>query len=136
MPCTVHRLRKSSRLKWREQPAGDLGSRMADTIAAAFEEGHDSCIIIGADIPRIGVDHVRNALEALTQGRDMVLGPAEDGGYYLVGVAKGSDMSKDRLARIFCPGAPMAIKWGTSAVLQQQGSDSIFSQVLLKAFLK
>ena len=99
---------------------------MAQTIAAAFEEGHDACIIVGADIPGITVSHVRNALEALSQGRDMVLGPAEDGGYFLVGVAKGREISKERLSRVFCPDAPATIEWGTSAVLQQQGIESSF----------
>ena len=83
---------------------------MASTIAAAFEEGHDACVIVGADIPGIGVAHVRPALEALSQGRDMVLGPAEDGGYYLVGVAKSPDMTRDRLSRVFCPDAPAVIE--------------------------
>ena len=118
----LHRQRRFSQLKWREQPEGDLGRRMASTIAAAFEEGHDACVIVGADIPGIGVAHVRPALEALSQGRDMVLGPAEDGGYYLVGVAKSPDMTRDRLSRVFCPDAPV-IEWGTSAVLQQQVID-------------
>ena len=56
----------------------------------------------------------------------MVLGPAEDGGYYLVGVAKGQYMSADRLWRLFCPVATPAIEWGTSAVLQQQEIHSYF----------
>ena len=56
-PCPAYRLRRSiqggraSRLKWREQPEGDLGHKMAATVAAAFEEGHDACIIVGADVP-------------------------------------------------------------------------------------
>lgn len=125
--CLSHRLRKSTQLKWREQPEGDLGRRMASTIAAALEEGHDACIIVGADIPGIGVQHVRSALDALSQGRQMVLGPAGDGGYYLVGVARGTEMSKDRLLRVFCPDAVHKIDWGTPEVLRQQGIHSCFS---------
>ena len=109
---------------------------MASTIAAAFEEGHDACVIVGADIPGIGVAHVRPALEALSQGRDMVLGPAEDGGYYLVGVAKSPDMTRDRLSRVFCPDAPAVIEWGTSAVLQQQGIDTFPVPVKCKVKLE
>ena len=93
---------------------------MASTIAAALEEGHDACIIVGADIPGIGVQHVRSALDALSQGSQMVLGPAGDGGYYLVGFARGPEISKDRLSQVFCPGAGATIKWGTSDVLGQQ----------------
>ena len=51
-------------MKRREQPQGDLGHKMAATVTAAFEEGHDACIIVGADVPGIGVGHVRFALEA------------------------------------------------------------------------
>ena len=119
--CT-HRLRKCPRLKWREQPGGDLGRRMASTVAAAFEEGHGACIIVGGDIPGITAGHVDLALESL-RGRDMVLGPAVDGGFYLVGVAKRQSAPPVDLERLFCPVGPAtAIDWGTSAVLQQQGN--------------
>ena len=50
-PCPAYRLRRSSRLKCREQPEGDLGHKMAATVADAFEEGHNACIIVGADVP-------------------------------------------------------------------------------------
>ncbi|MDE2012602.1 MAG: TIGR04282 family arsenosugar biosynthesis glycosyltransferase [Alphaproteobacteria bacterium] len=62
------------------QAGGDLGRRMAQ---AARTGG--PCVIVGADIPGLSPAILRAALDAV-QRFDLVLGPARDGGYYLVGV--------------------------------------------------
>lgn len=59
-----------------EQGEGDLGARLARVEAPA--------ILLGADIPNLSPRHLLRAHEAL-QSKDMVIGPAQDGGYYLLG---------------------------------------------------
>ncbi len=67
-----------------EQGQGDLGRRMQDVLTAALT--HSSrCVLIGSDCPDIDRAYVASAFAALARS-DVVLGPAEDGGYGLVGV--------------------------------------------------
>ncbi|MEM9186112.1 MAG: TIGR04282 family arsenosugar biosynthesis glycosyltransferase [Planctomycetota bacterium] len=71
---------------WRleAQCDGDLGCRMQAYFAEAFSRGHQRVLLLGADSPDVPRGLVRDALEALDKHR-LVLGPTEDGGYYLVG---------------------------------------------------
>jgi hypothetical protein len=66
------------------QARGDLGARMAAAIKAAPP---GPVIIIGADAPGVTKDRIRAAFRALA-GADAVFGPAADGGYWLVGIAR------------------------------------------------
>ena len=66
----------------RAQARGGLGVRMAHAIAA-MPPG--PVVLIGSDIPGIRPDHIARAFRALA-ARDVVFGPAEDGGYWLIGV--------------------------------------------------
>jgi rSAM/selenodomain-associated transferase 1 len=66
------------------QREGPLGGRMRATIAARVAEGCAQVILIGADTPHLPVPFVHRAFEALDEA-DVVLGPSEDGGYYLIG---------------------------------------------------
>ncbi|MBI3863082.1 MAG: TIGR04282 family arsenosugar biosynthesis glycosyltransferase [Planctomycetia bacterium] len=72
-------------LKYRDQGAGDLGPRLARATADAFLAGARRVIVIGTDCPALSVQHLRGAHDALVEA-DVVLGPAADGGYYLIGV--------------------------------------------------
>lgn len=67
----------------RRQSGGDLGARMADAFARAFARGAQRVAIVGSDVPSLTREDVREAFDAL-EHRDVVLGPAHDGGYYLV----------------------------------------------------
>ena len=67
------------------QPGGDLGARMLAAIAA----GAGATLVIGTDCPAFTADHLRAAASALHDGADVVLIPAEDGGYVLIG-ARGA----------------------------------------------
>jgi len=66
------------------QTAGDLGARMAAYFARAFAAGFCRVVLIGTDSPTLPRRFVAQAFEALMRN-DVVLGPAEDGGYYLIG---------------------------------------------------
>ncbi|GAA4381289.1 TIGR04282 family arsenosugar biosynthesis glycosyltransferase [Hymenobacter koreensis] len=69
------------------QPAGELGERMQHAFTAAFENGATAAVIIGTDCPELSGELLRDAFEQLTT-HDVVLGPALDGGYYLLGMRR------------------------------------------------
>ncbi len=77
-------------LAYEAQCDGDLGARMAATIAARLAEGAERVVVIGADCPTVDADLVRAAFDALDRS-DVVLGPAHDGGYYLIGMTRLHD---------------------------------------------
>ena len=90
------------------QEGSDLGERMANAFARAFEEGHDRALLIGSDIPDLSAPLLADALESL-DGHDAVLGPAEDGGYYLIGFNRNA----------FLPAVFRGIAWSTPTVFQE-----------------
>lgn len=74
----------------RTQGRGHLGDRMARMLA--LSHGGPACVI-GADIPSIGRKHIAEAFKALGN-HDAVLGPAHDGGYWLIGLKHPSRQPK------------------------------------------
>jgi rSAM/selenodomain-associated transferase 1 len=75
----------------KRQVGGDLGSRMynafADVFAQSAETGVERAVLIGSDIPYIDARLLREYLDEL-YGNRVVLGPSEDGGYYLIGFTR------------------------------------------------
>ena len=65
----------------------DLGERMLNAFKDGFEAGYKRIVLIGSDLPDIDAIYITRGLEALEE-RDVVFGPAEDGGYYLIGLSK------------------------------------------------
>jgi len=93
-------------LFYQAQGEGDLGERMARAFAQAFESGMERVILVGTDIPGLNEGRVQKAFEKL-QDHELVLGPAKDGGYYLIGL---------------CWPMPLlfrGVAWGTSDVFSQ-----------------
>jgi rSAM/selenodomain-associated transferase 1 len=86
------------------QAGGDLGRRLAAFFADQIRAGAERTVVLGTDSPTLPLDHVEQAFRELEHA-DVVLGPATDGGYYLVGCAR-------RLPPIFD-----GIAWGTPRVL-------------------
>lgn len=74
-------------LLYRAQNDGDLGARMARSFEEAFIDGADRVVLIGTDIPRISEEIIHQAFCRLQQD-DLVFGPTEDGGYYLIGMRR------------------------------------------------
>ncbi|MFO0701359.1 MAG: TIGR04282 family arsenosugar biosynthesis glycosyltransferase [Nitrospira sp.] len=68
-----------------DQVGDDLGARMNQAFDSTFKRGHHQVMIIGTDVPTLPLDHFKQAL-ALLDSHDLVLGPALDGGYYLIGL--------------------------------------------------
>ena len=90
--------------KW-VQRGNDLGERMLDAVGRALEEA-GRVLLLGTDCPVLLAGYLEKAFRALERS-DVVIGPAEDGGYVLLGLKK-LDASLFR-----------GIAWGTSAVLDQ-----------------
>lgn len=90
----------------REQGEGDLGARMERATREALGEGATAVAVIGADCPRLTAAHLGAAFAALCEN-ETVLGPATDGGYYLIGLRRPR-------AELF-----HGIAWSTAAVLAQ-----------------
>ncbi len=71
--------------EYRPQCSGDLGLRMKRSFEDAFMAGANTAVIIGTDIPHITHEIIQKAFDVLKQ-KNIVLGPAKDGGYYLIGL--------------------------------------------------
>ncbi|WP_338462655.1 TIGR04283 family arsenosugar biosynthesis glycosyltransferase [Synechococcus elongatus IITB7] len=88
------------------QAEGDLGDRLYQAFQAAQQAGKNRTVIIGCDCPSITPDHLTAAFQAL-ETADVVLGPATDGGYWLIGLRQPQ-------AQLF-----QDIDWGSDRVLAQ-----------------
>ncbi len=71
----------------RNQVGADLGERMSNAITQVLEEGAQTAILIGTDCPPIDRNHLDAAARALVD-HDVVISPAEDGGYGLIGMRR------------------------------------------------
>jgi rSAM/selenodomain-associated transferase 1 len=88
------------------QSEGDLGTRMACFFADRLAEGADAVVLLGTDSPTLPLAFVGQAFDELAQA-NVILGPATDGGYYLIGCS-------GKVPPLF-----EGIHWGTSTVLRQ-----------------
>lgn len=71
-------------IAFQAQDGNNLGEKMANAFAAAFASGVESAVLIGTDAPDLSTKIIVRAFSALTD-HDAVIGPAADGGYYLIG---------------------------------------------------
>lgn len=69
--------------RWEVQRGDDLGARMRDAFDLRFGDGFDRVVIVGSDCPRLRREHLIGAVKALRDAA-VVLGPAADGGYWMV----------------------------------------------------
>ena len=106
------------------QQGNDLGERLKNVLDAAWKLRYQPCVVIGTDSPDLPNTYLQEAFEALRPGsesHDLVLGPSEDGGYYLIGL-------KWRHPELFTE-----ITWSTNQVLEQtlQRANSLHLRVHL-----
>ncbi len=71
--------------EYRPQRGTDLGARMKNAFTDCFSEGFKSVVLIGSDFPDLPRKIIEDAFTALDSSRDAVIGPAVDGGYYMIG---------------------------------------------------
>jgi uncharacterized protein len=99
----------------RPQPPGDLGTRMLAAVATST----GPVLVIGTDCPALTEAHLRSAAMALRDGNDVVLIPAERGGYVLLGMRKAQP-------RLFSN-----IAWGGSSVLADTRARIVEQRLIL-----
>jgi uncharacterized protein len=93
-------------LFYREQPAGDLGDRMCAAFRSAFDQGYQTVMLIGTDCPGLTTALLHQSFAEL-QKQVVTIGPAIDGGYYLIGLQR------------LVPELFKGISWSTDTVLQE-----------------
>jgi rSAM/selenodomain-associated transferase 1 len=89
-------------VKLARQPGGDLGARMLAAL-----DGACPAIVIGTDCPVLGAKHLRGSADALREGADAAIIPAEDGGYVLIGLRQPR------------PNLFADMQWGTATVMAE-----------------
>jgi rSAM/selenodomain-associated transferase 1 len=92
--------------RFRPQRGGDVGEVMSIAFSGMFEDGAAKAVLTGTDIPGLHRGIIKQAFSDL-DGSDVVIGPAEDGGYYLIGMK----LPRPELFR--------GISWGTARVLRE-----------------
>jgi len=90
--------------KKKVQMGSDLGHKMTDAFKTSFEKSASKVVIIGSDSAEIDAEIIEEAFEKLAEN-DVVVGPARDGGYYLLGMNK------------FHPQLFEGVEWSTDKVL-------------------
>jgi hypothetical protein len=93
-------------LKYIHQNDGDIGQRMNHAFEQAFQSGCERVVVMGCDCPQNDGSNVSAAFDALNE-KDMVIGPAVDGGYYLIGLRKP------------VPELFTGMDWGSASVFEQ-----------------
>ncbi|HEY5931654.1 MAG TPA: TIGR04282 family arsenosugar biosynthesis glycosyltransferase [Nitrospira sp.] len=88
-----------------DQVGDDLGARMNQAFQTLFAHGYRQILLIGTDVPTLPLAHFKQALTSL-ENHDLVLGPALDGGYYLIGLKRPN------------PELFVDIPWSTDQVLR------------------
>ena len=94
------------KLLYQPQNEGDLGARLVCAFQQGFQAGMERIVVIGSDCPEVKPKQMIKAFNHLQQN-DLVLGPAKDGGYYLIGLRQPQ------------PDLFQNIAWGTAKVFQQ-----------------
>ena len=100
----------SSIYQKQQQDGNDLGMRMHNAFQEAFNNNYNKVVIIGSDLYELHSNHINDAFAALDK-KEFVIGPAHDGGYYLLGM-------KYLYSQVF-----KNKDWGTSSVLQDTLND-------------
>lgn len=91
---------------YQPQSTGDLGDRLKNAFQWAFDQGSQKILVMGIDCPGITLEHLQNAFTAL-DNYPMAIGPALDGGYYLLALKQVN------------PSYFQNIAWGTEQVYAQ-----------------
>ncbi|MHC4532900.1 MAG: TIGR04282 family arsenosugar biosynthesis glycosyltransferase [Planctomycetota bacterium] len=107
---------------YKPQTGNNLGEKLRNAFDNTFEEGFSNVVAIGSDSPDLPANYLTESFEVLAE-HDSVIGPANDGGYYLIG------FSKER----FIPEVFDNISWSTDCVFEQ--TVSILKQHGRKVYL-
>ena len=70
------------------QEGDDLGERLDRALTSYLSRGYQRVVIMDSDSPTLPADYLSQAFHVLSDGADVVLGPCDDGGYYLIGIKR------------------------------------------------
>jgi len=70
------------------QQGHDLGERLDNALTLYLSRGYERVVIMDSDSPTLPPEHLSQAFRSLSDGADVVLGPCDDGGYYLIGIRR------------------------------------------------
>ena len=98
------------------QQGDDLGARLDHLLAVALEAGASQAVVMDSDSPTLPAEYLVQAFDALNGPSDVVLGPCEDGGYYLIGLKR----PQPRLLRDVQMSTPHVVR-DTLALAEQLG---------------
>ncbi|WP_115160699.1 TIGR04282 family arsenosugar biosynthesis glycosyltransferase [Synechococcus sp. UW86] len=111
----------------RLQGKGQLGTRLRRQLMHGHRQNRP-CLVIGTDLPELNPDDLRQAVERLKQ-HDLVLGPASDGGYWLLGIGASLIRSPQHWPLIGIPwGGPSVLEATLEAARRQQLSSALVPQ--------
>ena len=99
------RLGKDYKIERLDQRGGDLGERMGGVVETLMNRGLERIVLVGADSPTLPTSYLEQAFAAL-KVQPVVVGPSQDGGYYLIGLSQWTPELFDD------------IPWGTEKVLE------------------
>jgi rSAM/selenodomain-associated transferase 1 len=108
----LRRLIPDPDMRWFPQTGSSLGERLLRACRLCFEQGAQNVVIMGSDSPILPPEYLTRAFDLL-QETSVVLGPASDGGYYLIGLSAGKDMPTR------CEALFSNIAWSTGTVYRQ-----------------
>jgi rSAM/selenodomain-associated transferase 1 len=99
-------MEERQQVKLLDQVGDDIGTRMHHAFETLFARGYRLVILVGIDVPSLPLDHYKQAL-TLLESNDVVVGPALDGGYFLIGLKRPA------------PGLFKDMPWSTAQVLRR-----------------
>lgn len=106
-----------SEFHYQHQGPGNLGEKMARAFQRSFDQGSDRTVIIGSDCPSLTPEDMGQAFRTLER-KDLVLGPATDGGYYLIALRRSHPELFQNIAwgtdQVFAQTLAIALHWGLS----------------------
>lgn len=97
-----------TKYQFQHQQGTDIGQKMSHAFESIFSKGFERIILMGTDIPEIDKALINDAVNAL-DGNDAVIGPCEDGGYYLIGMN----------SKVFSDSIFKGIEWSGPEVLSE-----------------
>jgi rSAM/selenodomain-associated transferase 1 len=101
-----------------QQEGADLGARLDHALTTYLLQGYQRVVIMDSDSPTLPPVYLSRSFEALSNGADVVIGPCEDGGYYLIGIKKPAP----RLLREVQMSTPR-VAAETKALAKEEGLD-------------
>ncbi len=120
------------------QEGEDLGDRMCQAMEHVFGCGYQRCVLVGTDVPYASVDDFTHAFDVL-EDKDYVLGPTEDGGYWLIGGNASNDKMLKSLFSIPAYSTPTVLEdtinmipsWKSYGLLEEKYDIDTIEDLLL-----